>query len=77
MEENEIPILDRDGNKTRSIGNTVDKYLFRKPIYIAVSKSGNIFVAGEKLCNVTCLTRDGKVVYQYKHEDMACLMCNF
>ena len=45
--------------------------LFRQPEYVAVSRSGDkIFVSDYLNNTVSCLTSDGKIVYQYRDAEL-------
>ena len=66
----EIRVYDLNGRDLRQrLGiNPVGSSLFRKPEYVAVSRSGNkIFVSDWGTNTVSCLTSDGKIVYQYSY----------
>ena len=69
----EIRVYDLEG---RGLGkrlgiNPDGSYMFRKPFNIAVSRSGDkIFVSDEENNTVSCLTIDGKMVYQYRDKEL-------
>ena len=67
----EVRILDLSGNIKRRFGIKQDgSAIFISPFYISVSQSGKkIFVSDDKTASVTCLTVDGNIYYQYRHDD--------
>ena len=73
IEKGEIRVLDSDGNERQRICKSKEtgKYMFKDPSYIAVSAfSGKIYVTDSLTCILTCLTSYGKLVYQYKDEEV-------
>ena len=72
-EENEIKILDMSCNERRriSLSRVMGTYMLVRPWYIAVSAlSGKIFITDVDTKTLTCLTSDGKPVYQYKEKKL-------
>ena len=68
--QGEVHVLDLNGNRKRKVQTNVKFY---SPWYITVSSSGKkIFVSagGYDTATVTCMTTDGKLVYQYKDEEL-------
>ena len=70
--EGEVRVVDFKGTQIKRLGVNQDKtYTFDTPGYVTVSKSsGKIYVSDSFPNSVTCLTSDGKVVYQYKDGDL-------
>ena len=79
-EVGEIRVYDLEGRDMgKRLGINPDgSALFRQPEHIAVSRSGDkIFVSGDKIFVsdrdtgiVSCLTSDGKIVYQYRDDEL-------
>ena len=72
-EENEIKILDMSCNERRriSLSRVMGTYMYmlQRPWYITVSAlSGKIFITDVDTETLTCLTSDGKPVYQYEEK---------
>ena len=68
--QGEVQVLDLNGNRKRKVQTDVKFYY---PYYITVSRSSKkIFVSGgwHDTATVTCMTTDGNLVYQYKHEEL-------
>ena len=64
----------RDMGKRLGI-NPDDSHMFRTPHYVAVGRSGDkIFVSDCDACTVSCLTGDGKIVYQYRDRELEGLL---
>ena len=70
--QGEVRILDLNGNIKRRIGIKQDgSFMFISPNYITVSQSGRkIFISDWNTASVTCMTGDGNINYQYKHDDL-------
>lgn len=68
----EVRILDIDGNVERSIGLCLHyKHKFGLPFYVTVNaESGKIYVSDRNRYTITCLMRDGSVVYKYCDADL-------
>ena len=69
----EIEVYDVEGkNLGKRFGkNSAGSPLFKYSRYVAVSRSGEkIFVSDDKSNTVTCLTNEGKIVYQYRDEGL-------
>ena len=61
----EIRIYDFDGNLKKKIGKKRFSYMFDRPNYVSVSRSGDkIFVLDD--LTMKCLTDDGKILYQFR-----------
>lgn len=70
--DGEIRVLDRNGNLKKHLGVRQDgSFIFKRPSYIAVNKtSGKVFVSDWDTRTITCMTVDGRIIYQYRDEDM-------
>ena len=70
--EGEVRILDLDGNIHRRVGINQDgSFLFKWPTYITVNPSEEkIFVSDLDKDNITCITVDNRVIYQYSDDEM-------
>lgn len=66
-DDGEIHVYDFSGELRKKIRFNQKDYTIVIPKYIALSKSENkLFVANETTNVVSCLTTDGKIVYEYK-----------
>ena len=70
--QGEVRTLDLNGNINRRLGIKQDgSFMFTSPFYITVSQSGRkIFISDYDTASVTCMTGDGNINYQYKHDDL-------
>ena len=70
--QGEVRILDLNGNIKRRLGIKQDGlFMFISPYYITVSQSGGkIFISDWNTAAITCMTGDGNINYQYKHDDL-------
>lgn len=68
--QGEVRILDTDGSMMKILSDHKGEP-FQTPEYLTVSKiSKKIFVTDQKASTVTCMTRDGDIVYHYKDDEL-------
>ena len=69
----EVTVFDMEGNSKRKIKISAEPgtyYTFQRPLYIAVSSSGRIYISDWDTSSLTCLQPDGSLVYQYMHKEL-------
>lgn len=74
--EGEVRVLDLDGRLKRRIGaNQSGSFIFRLPCYLAVSRLTNqIYVSDMARSALTCLTVDGRILYEYNDDELKRVM---
>ena len=70
--QGEVRILELNGTIKRRLGIKQDgSFIFISPYYITVSQSDRkIFISDYHTSSVACMTGDGNIIYQYKHDEL-------